>query len=192
MIIHLALSGIFLKDTDLFPRNITRLLNSDIEPVYNLVKQLAILFPVYFNDIGAEGRLRDISTQIDEISGRKDILIHFLRKQSHVESSNRIIDLMEAILHFWETKDKTTLRPFVPPTIYDQIESDGPFVDGVHGIMTFLKEQGILIPKGFLSFQEERLPTLNIDSGGFRITDNDLNRVSLAISLYKIFVLFLQ
>ncbi len=60
--IHLSLCGVFIKDTDLFPRDITRFLNSDISPVYNLAKQLTRLFPVYFNDIGVEGMLRDIST----------------------------------------------------------------------------------------------------------------------------------
>ena len=58
LIIKLSLSGIFIKDTDLFPRDITRFLNSEIGPVYNLAKQLTRLFPAYFNDIGAEGILR--------------------------------------------------------------------------------------------------------------------------------------
>ena len=87
LIVHLSLYGVFIKDIDLFPRDVTQFLNSGIGPVLNLSKQLARLFPVYFNDIGAEGRLRDISTRIDEITHRRDILIHFLRKQSHVESS---------------------------------------------------------------------------------------------------------
>ncbi|NIT52375.1 MAG: hypothetical protein GWO41_06450, partial [candidate division Zixibacteria bacterium] len=59
LIIHLSLCGVFIKDIDLFPRDITQLLNSGIGSVYNLAKQLSRLFPVYFNDIGAEGRLRD-------------------------------------------------------------------------------------------------------------------------------------
>jgi pyruvate,orthophosphate dikinase len=102
--VHLSLCGVLIKDTDLFPREITRLLNSDIESVYNLVRQLAGFSHVYFNDIGAEGKLRDISTRLDEITRRKDVLIHFLRKQSHVESSNRIIGFMEAVLTFWHTR----------------------------------------------------------------------------------------
>ncbi|MBW1713147.1 MAG: hypothetical protein JRJ59_08385, partial [Deltaproteobacteria bacterium] len=81
----------------------TQLLNSDIKPVYNLVKQLCRLFPAYFNEIGAEGRLRDISTQIDDLIHRQDPLIHFLRKQSHVESSPQTVTLMEAIFEFWRT-----------------------------------------------------------------------------------------
>jgi pyruvate,orthophosphate dikinase len=57
LIIHLSLCGVFLRDIDLFPRDITRFINSGIGPVYNLAKQLVRLFPAYFNDIGAEGRL---------------------------------------------------------------------------------------------------------------------------------------
>jgi pyruvate,orthophosphate dikinase len=36
LVINLSLGGVFIKDTDLFPRDVTGLLNSDIEPVYNL------------------------------------------------------------------------------------------------------------------------------------------------------------
>ena len=45
LIINLSLGGVFIKDTDLFPRDITRLLNNDIGPAYNLIKQLTRLFP---------------------------------------------------------------------------------------------------------------------------------------------------
>ena len=68
-----------------YPDDISALLNSDIGPAYNLVKQLLRIFPIYFNEIGAEGELRDISTRIDELSYRNDSVVHFLRKQSHVE-----------------------------------------------------------------------------------------------------------
>jgi len=128
MIIYLSLGGVFIKDIDLFPRDITRFLNSKIGPVFNLAKQVARIFPVYFNDIGAEGKLRDISTKIDELSHRKDILIHFLRKQSHVESSSQIVEFMEAILHFWATREKENLKPFVPPNIYSQIQTKGLYI----------------------------------------------------------------
>ena len=94
LIINLKLGGTCIRDTDLFQKEITKLLNAEIEPVYNLIKQLTKLIPVYFNEIGAEGRLRDVTTEIDEISRRKDPLIHFLRKQSHVESSNLIEDFI--------------------------------------------------------------------------------------------------
>jgi pyruvate, orthophosphate dikinase len=150
LIIHLTVSGVFIRDTDLFGRDVTRLLNSHIGPVYNLTKQLARLFPVYFNDIGAEGELRDISTRIDEICHRRDPLIHFLRKQSHVESSNRVLNLMLAALHFWTTLDKTELIPYLPPHIFDQIETRGQYIDGVHRVIQALIQQGLVLPVDFL------------------------------------------
>ena len=187
LIIHLSLSGVFIKDTDVFPRDITRLLNSDIAPIYNLIKQLTRLFPAFFNELGAEGKLRDISSKIDEVCLRKDVLIHFLRKQSHVESSNQIIGFMEAIFNFWKTKAKEELRPFVPPNIYEQIETGGPYVDGVHLALTNLF--------AFNEMRETRdLLDFNIEGDGFKVladevpgvSDLDMERVELAVVLYKL------
>ncbi|MBW1805404.1 MAG: hypothetical protein JRJ06_03370 [Deltaproteobacteria bacterium] len=183
LIICLSLGGVFIRDTDLFPHDITDFLNSDIAPVYNLVKQLTRLFPAYFNDIGAEGHLRDISTEIDEICHRKDLLIHFLRKQSHVESSNQIVKLMEATLDFWRTRKKEVLKPLVPPNLYEQIKAEGPYVDGVHRLITHL-------------FKKERLTEtsdlLNIGKEAIRgaaqtashVSDTDQARVEMAVSFY--------
>ncbi len=184
LVIYLSLSGIFIKDTDLFPRDITRLLNNDIEPVYNLVKQMARLLPVFFNDIGAEGELREISTKIDEICHRKDILIHFLRKQSHVESSNQIIEFMEATFKFWETRDKRHIEPFVPPNIFEDIDIQGPYVDGLHRIMNHLVDQGVSSPDKFISLPKEKIQELLA-----HVTDvdaTDLERIDLAITFYKL------
>ncbi|UCF82849.1 MAG: pyruvate, phosphate dikinase, partial [Desulfobacteraceae bacterium] len=185
LVIHLSLTGVFIKDTDLFPRDITRFLNSDIGPVYNLAKQLTRLFPAYFNDIGAEGRLRDISTMIDEVSLRKDPLAHFLRKQSHVESSNQIIGLMEGTLNFWNTKKKEGLKPFVPPNTYQEIETEGPHIDGVHRLVNH-----IFRTKGF----ERVTDLLNVDGNHLKelagqipgVSDLDAERVDLAITFYKL------
>ncbi len=184
LIIHLSACGVFIKDIDLFPRDITRLLNSGIGPVYNLVKQLCRLFPVYFNNIGAEGKLRDISTEIDEICRRKDPLVHFLRKQSHVESSNRIIDLMEATLKFWETKEKSPLRPFVPPNIYEDIHTHGPYIDGIHLAIVHLKENGVPIPDGLVTLKEDEIGCLVQGVSG--ASEQDSKRVELAITFYKL------
>ena len=187
LIIYLSVGGVYIKDTDLFPRDITNLLNSDIGNVYNLIKQLTRLFPAYFNEIGAEGQLRDISTKLDEICFRKDVLIHFLRKQSHVESSNRIIGLMETILNFWLTKEKDGLKNFLPPDIYRQIESDGPYFDGVHSLIkdTFKR-------KGLKNIRE--LLDLDIDTLKGNLKENaeydsiDLERLGLAVIFYKLLI----
>lgn len=132
LIIHLKLSGTCVKDTDLFQRDITNLLNHPIEPIYNLSKQFTKLMPVFFNEIGSEGELRDVSTELDEIHHRKDLLIHFLRKQGHVESSNLIVDFTQAILKFWHIRDKTLIIPYVPEDVYLQIATSGPLVDDLY------------------------------------------------------------
>ncbi len=132
LIINIKLAGTCVKDTDLFQRDITHLLNHPIEPVYNLVKQFAKLMPVFFNQIGAEGELRYVSTELDEVHKRKDRLIHFLRKQAHVESSNLVVAFMGEIFTFWCTRDKTPLANYVPHETYDEIDCHGPYIDGLH------------------------------------------------------------
>ncbi|MBU2498092.1 MAG: pyruvate, phosphate dikinase, partial [Proteobacteria bacterium] len=183
--INLSLEGVFIKDTDLFPRDVTRFLNSDIGPVFNLAKQLTRLFPVYFNDIGAEGLLRDVSTKIDELTMRKDELIHFLRKQSHVESSNQIVGFMEAILDFWRTTKKEVLKPHLPPNIYGQIDPEGPYIDGMHRLTTELFKQKRLTKIGdLLEINEADVRQVAADLSG--ISHVDLERLVSAIALYKL------
>ncbi|MCP4747222.1 MAG: pyruvate, phosphate dikinase [Desulfobacteraceae bacterium] len=183
LIIHLSVSGVFIRDTDLFGRDITRFLNGDIAPVYNLTKQLARLLPVYFNDIGAEGQLREISTGIDEICYRRDVLIHFLRKQSHVEGSNRVLHFMEAVLHFWSTKDKNRLAPFLPPDIYEQVEQHGPFIDGVHNVIHSLHNNGMNLPQDLLNLPEKELE--NCIEQAKAGDETDRRRVALFAEFYK-------
>jgi len=184
LIIHLALSGVFIKDTDLFFRDVTGLLNSEIDPVFNLIKQLVRLLPVFFHDIGAEGELRDVSTDLDESTHRKDVLIHFLRKQSHVESSNRTVELIEAVILFWLTRDRSPLEKKVPPDIFARIPARGPYIDGVHRAMSALADEGLSIPSGLrdidVSQVEKRLAEVP------EITVADRRRIILTVSFYKL------
>jgi len=185
LIINLKLGGICIRDTDLFQKEITKLLNADIEPVYNLIKQLTKLLPVYFNEIGAEGRLRDVTTEIDEVSNRKDPLIHFLRKQSHVESSNLIEDFVKEIFQFWRTKDKSGLQPFLSPEIYKNLEFAGPLVDDVHALVyTLFAEKG-------LSKIEDLLHLTEAEIEGFMaeepfIAQTEKTRVVLLLKIYRL------
>ncbi|MBF0455779.1 MAG: phosphoenolpyruvate synthase [Magnetococcales bacterium] len=135
LIINLKLTGALIRDTDLFQKEISHLLNSGIKPVYNLTKQFCRQLPVYYNEIGAEGELRNVSTELDEISRREDRLIHFLRKQCHVESTNRIVDLSFNILKFWQTGDKTVLTGLVSDVVLAEITPGGPYYDHVHQIV---------------------------------------------------------
>jgi pyruvate,orthophosphate dikinase len=184
LIVHLALSGIFIKDTDLFPRDVTRLLNSDIGPVYNLIKQLTRLFPVFFNDIGAEGQLRDISTQVDEITRRKDRLIHFVRKQSHVESSNQIIGLLDAVWQFWATGSKEGLQSHVPADVFEQIQESGELIDGAKQVVAQLAAGGIEVPGGLIRIGREQLRQRIDTAPGVRKIDKE--RVLLLADFYKL------
>lgn len=158
LIVNLFLGGIYVRDTDLFQKDVSRLLHAPIGPIYNLVKQLTKLFPVYFNEIGAEGTLRAVSTDVDEITGRADPLIHFLRKQSHVESNNLIVLFIEAIFRFWLTLDKKPLQKFVPPEVYREVSESGPFVDEMHRIFRHLfTDTRINHVKDLLDVSEEEL-----------------------------------
>ncbi|MCE5336620.1 MAG: hypothetical protein LLG06_18740, partial [Desulfobacteraceae bacterium] len=138
LIVNLSLGGIFVRDTDLFQKDVSQLLNAPIGPVYNLVKQLTKLFPIYFNEIGAEGQLRAVSTDVDEITGRSDKLIHFLRKQSHVESNNVVVTFMQAIMEYWRTMDKKHLEGLIPEEIFGEIPESGPLVEDIHKIFDSL------------------------------------------------------
>ncbi|MEJ5349641.1 MAG: PEP/pyruvate-binding domain-containing protein [Desulfosoma sp.] len=157
LIVNLFLAGIYVRDTDLFQKDVSLLLHAPIAPVFNLIKQLTKLFPVYFNEVGAEGLLRAVSTDVDEITQRADPLIHFLRKQSHVESNNLIVLFIEAIFHFWQTLDKEPLKRFTPPEVYRDVSGTGPFVDDMHRIFTGLLsgDDGVHRVKDLLDLSEE-------------------------------------
>ncbi|MCW5200905.1 phosphoenolpyruvate synthase, partial [Desulfobulbus sp. F4] len=112
-----------------------------IGPIYNLAKQFSKLMPVFFNEIGAEGELRDVSTELDELHKRHDVLIHFLRKQSHVESSNLIVGFIRAIYSFWLTLDKKPLTAYLPEEILSQVATAGPFIDELHVLARQVREE---------------------------------------------------
>ncbi|MBW2080460.1 MAG: phosphoenolpyruvate synthase [Deltaproteobacteria bacterium] len=189
LIINLKLAGTCIRDTDLFQKDVSRLLNCNIEPTYNLVKQLTKILPVYFNEIGAEGLLRDVSTELDEISQRDDILIHFLRKQSHVESNNRIVDFIEAILCFWFSRQKEELAAFLPPEILEQVPANGQYVDHVHRLIQHLAD--VLDLKRFtrsvnslLNLEKDRLSQILNQIPD--IPPQEKKRVELLIRMYRL------
>ena len=121
LVVHLRLGGVFIHDTDLFQRDISSLLGCEVGPVYLLVKQLLKVFPVYFNQIGAEGELRASSTRLDEIEERRDPLCHFLRKQSHVECNPLLAPFADAIFRFWVTGDPAPLGRFIPEEVMEDL-----------------------------------------------------------------------
>ncbi|MDH3210979.1 MAG: PEP-utilizing enzyme [Myxococcales bacterium] len=138
LVVHLKIGGIFVADTDLFQKDVSALLNSGIGDVYHQVKHLLKIFPVYFNDIGAEGEFRDVSSRLDEITGRRDPLCHFLRKQCHVESNPLLIGFVEAVGHFWATGEHSPLLPYVPATLYERLDIGSDDYAALHEVFTRL------------------------------------------------------
>lgn len=138
LIVNLRLGGIFISDTDLFQREITRVLNSNIAPYFKKVKQLTRIFPVYFSEIGAEGEIRSVTTSMDEISGRQDRLVHFLRKQVHTESNNTLIELTRKVFNFWYNADLESLRPSLPDDVFESIDLKDEWFAPVHAIVVEL------------------------------------------------------
>ncbi len=133
--VQLRLGGVHVADTDLFQRDVTRFLNADIRPIYFVAKQLLRAFPVYFHDVGAEGELRSVSTELDEIGGRRDTLTHFLRKQSHAESSNRLVAFSRAALSYWATLDPSGLEPYLSANAMTAVRTEREWAEGPHTVL---------------------------------------------------------
>ena len=184
LIINLKIGGIFIRDTDLIHREISKLLNTDIAPAYNLVKQLLRLFPVYFSEIGAEGELRDITTRVDELSFRNDRLVDFFRKQSHVESNSLLVEFTEDIFRYWFSGEKQYLRKHIPDEAFDQVINSGKYFDGMHHAFVHLLTKVNKDPRKFLEWEKTKIAR---EIQQVRdISEVDQERVSLMIRIYQL------
>lgn len=181
LIVNLRLGGIFISDTDLFQKDVSHLLNSPIEPIYKQVKQLCRAFPVYFNEIGAEGELREVSTVMDELSMRKDRLLHFMRKQVHTESNNTHIELSKKILRFWLDGDKSKLEKHIPDDVFECIDLEHRWFTGVHYLIKHLHDTLQVEPENLVDVKEhiiaEALDNYEVDN------DIDKKRIKLFLRL---------
>jgi len=162
LIVNLRLGGIFISDTDLFQREITKILNSNISPYYKKVKQLTRIFPVYFNEIGAEGEIRKVTTTMDEVSGRQDRLIHFLRKQVHTESNNTLIGLTRRIFRFWYDGKLEALRDLLPQNVYESIDTQNQWFAPVHELILQLSDLSEKDADGLLELSHQEFDELLI------------------------------
>lgn len=141
LVINLHLHGVFVADTDLFQRDISALLNADIGGVFNLLLQLVGFFPVFFNEVGSEGELRDVSTRLDQLWHRQDPVIHYLRKQSHAESNNRLVGFARAVWAWWRSGDAVLLGEYLPPSIASGLDPDADWFRAPHRIVRALEER---------------------------------------------------
>jgi pyruvate,orthophosphate dikinase len=184
LIINLKLKGIFIRDTDLLQKDISRLLNSDIQPAYNLVKQLLRILPVFFTEIGAEGELRTISTSVDELSARTDRLIYFLRKQSHVESNSRLVPFIEDIFRYWDSGDKKFLKEHLPAEIFEEVNPSGEYFSGLHLLFGHIFEKIHGNVQQLLEWDEQKI---NQELAGVDgVIVRETNRAALMIRFYQL------
>lgn len=184
LIINLKLKGVFVRDTDLIQKDISSLLNSDIAPAYNLVKQFLRLMPVYFNEIGAEGELRDTSTKVDELTFRQDKLVYFLRKQSHVESNSLLVPFVEDIFRYWFSGNRECVQPYLPAEVYEEVLPAGEYFDGLHRIFKRLFVKIDNDPRKLLQWEKQRIEK---EIQGIRgVTDTDKERAHLTIRFYQL------
>ncbi len=184
LIINLQVGGVFIRDTDLIQKNISQLLNSDITPAYNLVKQLLRIFPVYFTEVGAEGELRDTSTRVDELSQRNDRLIYFLRKQSHVESNSLLVDFVEDIFRYWYSGSRDFIRKHLPEEVFDQVLGSGEYFDGMHKVFSAFFPLAEMNPQSFLLWDRQKVQKELQGVKG--IKERDRERTCLIIRLYQL------
>jgi pyruvate,orthophosphate dikinase len=183
LIINLKLGGVLIRDTDLFQRDISAYLNAGIGHNLNLSKQLLRLFPAFFNEIGAEGELREISTRADELCSRRDILVHFIRKQSHVESNNNLVNFLAASFQFWATANHELIRPYVPVDVLEQIDTTGEYFTGLHQAFAKLAGEDLLDTARLLEVKTESLKA-SLDS--LPITNRDRNRARYLIRMFQL------
>jgi pyruvate,orthophosphate dikinase len=184
LIINLKLGGVFVRDTDLLQKDISALLNSEIVPAYNLILQLARLFPIYFNEINAEGDLRDFSSRMDDIANRRDPMIHFLRKQAHVESNSTLVSFVENIFRYWSSGNKEDIRRFLPEEIYDQVESSGEIYEGMHKIFDLVLEKAHQDPRTLLQWDQAAIQ--RIVQKIPNVSESDKEKAVLVLRFYQL------
>ncbi len=182
LVINLRLGGIFIFDTDLFQRDISKLLNSDITPLYKQIKQLTRIFPVYFNEIGAEGELRDVTTEMDELSSREDRLIHFLRKQVHTEGNNAHINLARLIFQYWYDGNPSELERMLPSDVAKCLDTESKWYIGVNRLLNDLCTRSYCQPNEILMMSQDRFNELLNQAKDFKETDR--KRLGLMFRLY--------
>ena len=182
LIANLRIGGVFIADNDLFQRDITKLLNSNIEPCFNLVKQLTSLFPVYFSNIGADDKIREVTTYLDGLSYRNDKLIHFLRKQIHTQSNITHLELIRKIIRFWYDGDSCPLLSYLPLDVQGELKTSGKWFDPVHKIVQKLSKKLQVEPENLL---EKEVKEIKLAMQEINEVDNtDRERVLGLIKLY--------
>ncbi len=142
----LSVSGVFVPDDKLFPREISAYLNSGaMRENFFLNYLLLRKLPVYYSEVAATGRVRDHTTEID--SWGNDIILYFMRKQTHVNASNYNVLLVEDIIRSWVFENPDILKARVPDDVLQKIDRGlmGQYSAAIRPLFEFL---GILDGQG--------------------------------------------
>jgi pyruvate,orthophosphate dikinase len=113
---NLFISGVWIPDDRLFQRDISSYLNSGaVQNNFLLHYLLLKRLPSYYSEVGASGRIRDLTTEID--SWGNDTVLYFLRKQVHVNASSNNVALIERIITAWLRNEPALLNDRVPEDV---------------------------------------------------------------------------
>lgn len=181
VISNLTITGTFIPDEMLFQREVSRFLNSPAPKAEYLLSYILLKrLPVFFNEIGASGRLRDLSTEID--SWGDDPLLYFLRKQIHVNASRENINLTKAILLCWITGNIEPVSGFLPDEIRNSIDNSlvSRYRDVARKILSHL---GVL--SGNMELDFKRLSLLDLESQPVDIKTDEEKKLFLLIRIYQ-------
>jgi pyruvate,orthophosphate dikinase len=143
---NLYAGGVLIPDEKLFQREVSEYLNTAaVGDDFLLHSILLRKLPVYYNEVGAFGAIRDDSTELD--SWGNDPLLYFLRKQVHVNASNHNIRLIEEIIRAWVYQDPMPLKDVVPEDVFDRMT--GELLARYSPVRTLFETLGILDGSGF-------------------------------------------
>ena len=121
LICNLYVSGAFIPDDRLFQREVSAYLNSArMDHDFLLHLMLLRRLPVFFNEVGATGNIREYTTEID--SWGNDPVLYFLRKQVHVNASNYNVPLIEKVIRAWVTGVTEPLKNAVPEEVLSRFD----------------------------------------------------------------------
>jgi|GEM_PF-1188565 pyruvate,orthophosphate dikinase len=123
VICNLHISDVFIPDDKLFQRDISSYLNTDaMKKNFFLNCILLRKLPVFYNEVAATGRIRDFTTEID--SWGNDVVLYFLRKQTHVNASNYNVLLVEDIIRSWVCDNPDILKSGVPEDVFQKMDRE--------------------------------------------------------------------
>jgi len=183
LVINIHFKGVFVSDTDLFQRDVSALLNSDIADAFALIMQVVTYVPVFFNEVGSEGELRDVSTRIDQITHRRDPVIHYLRKQCHAESNNRLVGFAANVYDYWVTGKPEGLEPYLPTSVYAALNPEADWFVGPHAVTAKLARRG----SSLAELELRDVDDLDVELAKLDVgSRSDRERVLLLIRLYRL------